>query len=150
MRMILLAFALFLFSNTLLAQVHQGTVTIENKTDCQIAWDIFATCPPCDDYHTGMMNVVAPQTTMTYESPVSGGSNPQFPWEDDAPPCSNWYWSYAFVYIPDCNGVTWMIGNNCQGTIYQDYIPTSCSCNGHPVILEWVFVGNDVVLKIHY
>jgi hypothetical protein len=137
------------------AQPYQGPVQIINTTDCEILWNVVAVCPgpPCQEYSTGMSNLLEPYNPdiIPYQPGYISYTPDEYPWSTGNPPCSNWTWAYATVYIIDYNNGSVCFEEvrvglfnipDCNGEDYPQVARfNSCTCNGQPVTVGFAIAN---------
>ncbi len=93
-KMLFAAAMLCLHAFTSFAQ--QGDVHVFNYTNCVVAVNIVAVCPGnCKEYSSLTMWTVNPNSSLDFPAST-------YPWnggEQSPPPCSNWEWYYAEIFV---------------------------------------------------
>lgn len=157
----LLAFIIISSLTSIAQTTIQGSVDIQNHTDCDIYWDVTAICPgpPCKEYSTGAMNLL---TAHTSTGNMAAATN--FPWATPpgAPTCQNWTWAFADIVFTgndqEC-GITetGRVGTfNCNGGTLNSQISFSCTCNGQIVYVDFIPYYSAgcscwcLIIDIHY
>ncbi|MBS1774474.1 MAG: hypothetical protein JST82_16575 [Bacteroidetes bacterium] len=140
----------------------QGSVDVQNHTDCDIYWNVAAICPgncipTYDDFSTRTMNLLGANSSTGNMSAVT------YPWYTPpgapGPYCSNWTWAYADISLAGnggCETETGRVGFQlCDGTALNQRISFSCTCNGHIVYVDFTFYNsggptNNLIVDVHY
>lgn len=148
MKKIILAVAL-MCSSHVMSYAQQGDITVINNTNCVIAYDVGATCPgSCEGRSSLMMTNLGPGKT--HNIPAS-----TYPWDGgggdiDPPPCVDWEWHWADIFI--C-GEYYRVGRSvgsCAsysgGLAFSD--ECSCTTSGTITINFSINGSGDVLIQI--
>jgi hypothetical protein len=143
MKKILSILALLCLGFTSYAQ--QGDIHINNSSGCNIAIDIVAACDNCTETSSLTMHSVGANSTLDFQSS-------SYPWNGGGtgakPPCGNWEWYYADIFI--C-GNYYRVGRNVSScTPYGGSLGvTDCGCNGSNITLNFsVDAAGNVLIQI--
>lgn len=148
-KIIVLLFAFFAINTSSQAQqFFAGTITINNNTDCEIAWNVTACCAnECpaltSSFDSGAMNFLSAGGTVTY-------SQTTYPWNPVAPVCGSFAWRYVDIAVECESGYENKRLEISECGYHGSQITYSCTCNGQTVYADWSAVSGNVTVDVHY